>query len=102
MPAASLLPGGHGEHNRADQGGDAPWGASPRGQWPQPEPTVAWSKPVLLGVDDGVVAADAVGLEGLGGVGVVPAAALGEVAERESAPGGQGHYGAAGAVAAGS
>jgi hypothetical protein len=40
-----------------------------------------------LGVDDGVVAADAVGLERLGGWVVVPAATLGEVAVRESAPG---------------
>src|SRR6266511_3840802 len=55
---------------------------------------------VLLGVDDGVVAADAVGLEGLGGWVVVPAATLGEVAERESAPARQGHHGAAGAVTA--
>jgi hypothetical protein len=38
-------------------------------------------------VDDGVVAADAVGLEGFGGVVVVPAAALGQVAEGEAASG---------------
>jgi hypothetical protein len=44
---------------------------------------------VLLGVDDGVVAADAIGLEGLGGWVVVPAATLGKVAEREPTPGGR-------------
>jgi hypothetical protein len=43
-------------------------------------------KAMLLGVDDGVVAADAVGLERLGGWVVVPAAALGKVAEREPPP----------------
>jgi hypothetical protein len=46
------------------------------------------------------VAADTVGLEGLGGVVVVPAAALGQVAEREPVPWRQGHHRTAGAVAA--
>jgi hypothetical protein len=56
---------------------------------------------LLLGVDDGVVAAGAVGLERLGGLVVVPAAALGEIAEGEPAARRQGHRGAAGAVGAG-
>jgi hypothetical protein len=51
-------------------------------------------------VDDGVVAAGAVGLERLGGLVVVPAAALGEIAEGEPAARRQGHRGAAGAVSA--
>ena len=50
---------------------------------------------LLLGVDDGVVAAGAVGLERLGGLVVVPAAAVGEIAEGEPAARRQGHRGAA-------
>jgi hypothetical protein len=46
-------------------------------------------------VDDGIVAAGAVGLERLGGLVVVPAAALGEIAEGEPAARRQGHRGAA-------
>jgi len=86
MPAVWLLPGGHGDHNRADQGVTPPTSVTPQ--------AVAAAgadgglvHAVLLGVDDGVVTADAVGLERLGGWVVVPAATLGEVAERESAPG---------------
>lgn len=55
---------------------------------------------VLLGVEDGVVATQVVGLEDLGGVVVVPAATFGQVAEGEPPPGRQGDGGAAGAVAA--
>ena len=86
MPAVWLLPGGHGDHNRADQGVTPPTSVTPQ--------AVAAAgadgglvHAVLLGVDDGVVAADAVGLKGLGGVVVVPAAALGEVAEGEPVSG---------------
>src|SRR4029453_5912979 len=48
-----------------------------------------------LGVDDGVVAAGAVGLGRLGGLVVVPAAAVGEITEGEPAARRQGHRGAA-------
>ena len=57
--------------------------------------------PASSRMEDGVVAAGAVGLERLGGLVVVPAAALGEIAEGEPAARGQGHRGAAGAVSAG-
>src|SRR6266545_3441101 len=86
---------------QSKKSGVTPWGRHPCRPWPQPRPATALREAVPLGVEDGVVATEVVGLEDLGSFLVVPAAALGEVAEDEPPPARQGDHGAASAVAAG-
>src|SRR6266700_8456155 len=64
-------------------------------------PTARSSCKPTLGLEDGVVAANTVRLEGLGGLVVMPIAALGEVAEGEPSSSWQGHHRTTDAVATG-